>query len=234
MESMVWRLLRWVVALGMCALVVVFGAPMAIDAVMGSIVIGDDVEDEGREADGAEEESAGEVPSGPVSDGKAEPDADFAVRDGTVDQTSATELSLRGDRHLAVLRFPLIEGEPACVATAELGMDLLEADRTEVAAYAGLAREFEDGEEADDPRRDDTVHAKALTDGSPGRLVWDVTDLYRDWADGDLSAPGTPFVVVVAATRESARLVLAASESDEHDPPALVWEGTSDCGGSGA
>lgn len=230
MNSTVWKAVRWVVVLGLCALVVVLGVPMAIDAVTGSIVIGEDTEDD---EDAAESEPAGDVPPGPVSDGEAEPAADFAVQDGIVAQTSAPRLSLHGDGHVAVLRFPLIEGEPACVASAELRMSLLEAERTEVAVYAGPLGEFADGDEVDDPRQDDTVHALALTDGSPGRLVWDVTDFYRDWANGDLAQPGTPFVVAVAAAGEPAPVTFASSESEEADAPALVWEGKPDCGGSG-
>lgn len=232
MNSNVWRLLRWPIALGMCALVVLFGVPLAIDAVTSSIVIGEDIEDEEDDTDAADGEPAGDVPSGPVSDGDAGPDADFTVRDGTVGAMSAPELSLGAGDDLALLRFPLIEGEPACVATAELRLSLLEADRTEVAVYAGPIRELEEGDEVEDPRQDDTVHAMALTDGSPGRLVWDVTDFYHAWASGELASPGVPFVVAIAAAGEPAPLVFASSESDEADAPSLVWEGESDCGGS--
>lgn len=232
MNSNVWRLLRWVLAMGMCALVVLFGVPLAIDAVTGSIVIGEDIEDGEAATDAADGEPADDVPSGPVSDGRAGPDADFTIRDGTVGAMSAPELSLREGGDLAVVQFPLIEGEPACVATAELRMSLLEADRTEVAVYAGPIRELEEGDEVEDPPQDDTVHARALTDGSSGRLVWDVTDFYHAWASGELVSPGTPFVVAIAAAGEPAPLVFASSESDEADAPALVWEGESGCGDS--
>lgn len=221
MESSVWRLLRWVIALGLCALVVVFGVPLAIDAVTRSVVIGEDA--------GEEEEAAG--PSGPVSDGEAEPEADFTVRDGAVGPMSRTELALRDDGHLAVLRFPLIDGAPECVASAELQMSLLEAERTDLAVYAGQLRTFEEGDEVGDPRQNDRVRAWAVTDGSLGRLRWDVTDFYRDWASGNLAPRGIPFVAVVGAA-DPATVVFASRESDEADAPSLVWEGVPDCGGA--
>lgn len=242
MKPEVWRSLRWVVAFGACALVVVVGVPMAINAVTSSIVVGGDADDV-EEADGSsaeegapasdEEPPAGGVPTGPVTDGEAEPDADLGVRDGTVQQASARALSLTDDSDVLVLLFPLIEGDPGCVASAALELSLLEADRTEVAVYAGDVEEgVDDGDEVGDPRRDDTVHALALTDGTPGRLRWDVTDLYRSWASGQLASPGAPFAVVVAVHGAPADVTFASSESDEADAPALVWAGEPGCGGS--
>lgn len=232
MGSRVWGLLRWVIALGLCALVVAFGVPMAIDALTSSVVIGEDIEDDEDDTEEGEGEPPGEVPSGPVSDGEAEPEADFTVREGTVDQVSRSELSLRAEGHVAVLRFPLIDGAPECVASAELQMSLLEAERTEVAVFAGPLETFEEGEEVEDPRQDDTQHALALTDGSPGRLRWDVTDFYREWASGDLAPAGSPFVVAVAAIGSPATVIFASSEAEDEDPPTLVWEGESGCGDS--
>lgn len=239
MRPEVWRQLRWVVAFGACALIVVVGVPMAIDAVTNSIVVAGDEGDDDLDATGEEAtpapdgaEPAATVPTGPVSDGDAEPDADFAVRAGTVRQASTPVLSLSDDTDVVLLVFPLIEGDPACVGSAVLELSLREADRTEVAVYAGALHEgLEDGEEVSDARRDDTVHALALTDGSPGRLRWDVTDLYRSWASGELASPGTPFAAAVAVHGAPADVLFTSSDSDD-DAPALVWEGESGCGGS--
>ncbi|HVL99351.1 MAG TPA: hypothetical protein VM324_08675 [Egibacteraceae bacterium] len=232
MNRETWQALRWLVALAVCALVVVVSVPLAIDALTSGIVIGGDPgeEQEGRERAVTPAEPAGQVPSGPVDDGSATPELDFAVVDGVVGQSTARTLDLAGGA--AVLVFPLVDGDPACVGTAQLELQLLDADPTEVGVYAAAVTAGADGEEVGDPRRDDTVHALALTDGSPGRLRWDVTELYRAWAGGTLASPGAPFAVAVTPPGDPAALRFAAAEAGPGDAPELVWEGVPDCGAS--
>lgn len=229
-----WRSLRWLVALGACALVVVVSVPLAFDAITNSVVFGDGEEEEeldGEEAasDGPVTEPSGEVPTGPVSAGEAVAEADAVVTGDTVTQASDEELLIEGDGDAMVAVFPLIDGSAECVASAELQVAVTEAEQTELAVYAGRAGvELSDDAEVGDPRRDDTVHSLALTDGTPGRLAWDVTELYRSWAAGELAAAGSPFTVVIAPPDAPAMVTLASSESD--DQPSLSWDGEPGCG----
>lgn len=235
MSPETWQSLRWLVALVVALLVVVITVPLALDAVLGSLHFGDEEVDPeaGETADGAgnSEDGDGQVPSGPVEDGSASAEADFVVRAGTVAQESAAELSLAEEDDTAVLAFPLIDGDPECVEVAELQVQLLEADATELHVYASdiaNPRDLDDGEEVSDPRRDEEIRSVAVTDGSPGRLLWDVTGLYQDWARGDLAPLGSRLTLVIALP-EATSVVLGASESDD-EAPALAWEGVADCG----
>lgn len=232
MNPQTWRSLRWLVALGACVLVVVVSVPLTFDAITNSIVFGDGEEElEGEEEASVDTtpEPTGEVPTGAVSDGEAVAEADVVVAGGAVTQASEEALVIENDGDAVVVVFPLINGSADCVAGAELQLAVLEAQQTELAVYAGKAAlDLSDDTEVGDPRRDETVHSLALTDGTPGRLSWAVTDLYRAWAAGDLAAAGTSFTVVVAAPDAAAQVTFAASESDEG--PTLTWVGEAGCG----
>lgn len=232
-----WRSVRWLVALGACILVVLVSVPLALDAVTNSVVFGgesaSDEEDAGQDP-AADEAALPEPPpgppSGPVTDGEAAPDVDAVVTDGALAQTTDAELVLDAEGSLALLVFPRIEGDPACVTSAELGVELTAAEATELAVYAATSPpDVEDGVEVDDPRVDGEVRALAVTDGSPGRLRWDVSGLYRSWASGELGPVGGSFAVAVAPPAGTAAVTFAASESDV--PPSLVWDGDEDCPG---
>lgn len=232
-----WPWLRWLIVLGVCAVVVLVAVPLAIDSLSRSVVLGDavgDAEDgedtEEPDSDGASTPT-GEVASGPVTAGDAAPDADFVVRGGVVDDSAASSLALSAEGDELVAVFPLIDGDPGCVATAELAFQLEEADATEVGVYAAHTTAVpDDGDEVGDLRRDDTLHAVALTDGTPGRLRWDVTNLYRSWASADLAPPGTPFAVVVTALDPAAEVTFASSEAGADSAPLLEWDGEPGCG----
>lgn len=246
MSARIWRTARWFLVLGVGALLVMWVVPMALDALSGSLVFGDAASDEDGDGDGELEgdpadpdreaddpaEPVGEVPTGPVSDGQAVADADFALRDGVVRQEGAEVLTLSQQGDAAVVVFPLIDGDPGCVRSVEFELGLREADPTPVAVYAaGIHAPLADGDAVDDARLDGTVHALGVTDGSPGRLRWDVTDLYRSWAAADLAPPGTPFAVVVSAPPDDpAALTFSALEAGADDAPTLAWEGEPGCG----
>lgn len=236
MNPQTWRSMRWLVALGACTLVVVVSVPLAFDALTKSVVFGDgdgdgDGEREGEEAasDGTVTEPTGQVPVGAVSDGEAVAETDVVVAGGTVTRETDDELAIEDEGDAVVIVFPLIDGSADCVAGAELQVAVVEAQETELAVYAGQAAiELADDAEVGDPRRDSTVHSLALTDGTPGRLRWDVTDLYRAWAAGELAAAGAAFTVVIAPPDDAAAVTFAASESDEG--PSLSWDGEAGCG----
>lgn len=242
MNAQVWRTARWFVALGVCVIVVLVAVPMAIDALSASLVFGDQAGDDPAEEDpddGADDQEnavdpVGEVPTGPVSDGQAAADHDFVVRDGVVAQATSQSLRLREEGDAVVAVFPLVDGDPACVALAELEMQLEEADATEIAVYAStVLRALDDGEEVGDAHLDGTARALAVTDGTPGRLRWDVTDLYRAWATGELAPAGSPLAILVAPPDGGADLTFSSTEAGLPEAPALVWEGETGCGESG-
>lgn len=238
MDARLWQTARWFVALGASVLVVLVAVPLALDALSASLVFGDG-DDEAGDPDvgppvddgSTPAEPAGQVPTGPVADGESPPDADLVVRDGVVRQAATNRLMLGEAGDVAVTVFPLVEGDPGCVAVVELEMQLEEADATEVAVYASSVHTIPtDGDEID-PLLDGTVRALAFTDGTPGRLRWDVTEVYRAWATGQLAPAGTPFAVVVAPPEEPAELTFYAREAGARTAPALVWEGEAGCGG---
>lgn len=233
MRTRVWRVVRWVVALGACALVVVVAVPMTMDAVTNSLVFGDPEGDEGEPEDGEDAdptEPGGEVPTGPVEDGQARATADFVVRDGVVGQAAGESLVISEAGDVAVAVFPLIQGDPDCVATAELQLHMQEGDATELGVYAASIRgPLEDGDEVGGVNADDQLRAIAITDGSPGRLLWDVSAAYRAWAAGELAPAGTPFAVVVAPSDQSAAIRFSSVEAGDDQAPTLRWEGDPDC-----
>lgn len=245
MNAQVWRTARWFVAIGVCVIVVLVAVPMAIDALSASLVFGDQAGDAPGEEDpssvdgGADDTDnavgpAGEVPTGPVSDGQAAGDHDFVVREGVVAQATSQSLRLRQEGDAVVAVFPLVDGDPACVALAELEMQLEEADATEIAVYASTVRRpLDDGEEVGDAHLDGMARALAVTDGTPGRLRWDVTDLYRAWAAGELAPAGSPLAILVAPPDGGADLTFSSTEAGLPEAPALVWEGETGCGEGG-
>lgn len=241
MSPHVWRTARWFLAIGVSLLVVVVAVPLAIDSLSASLVFGEGDDPDAEEeppadaGDGAPEGTPGQVPTGSVTDGEAPPEADFVVRGGVVRQSSSETLGIRDMGDAVVALFPLIDGAPACVALAELELTLEAADATEVVVYASSVRApLGNGDEVDDARLDTTPRALAVTDGTPGRLRWDVTDVYRAWASGELAPPGTPFAIVVAppVAEAVAQLTFSSSEAGPPDAPALLWEGDPECDGT--
>lgn len=234
MSAGVWRSVRWFVALGLCALVVMVAVPMTIDAITGSLVFGDAEDDEEEDPPDGEADPVdpvGEVPTGPVQDGTARAEADFVVHDGVVTQASSESLAISQPGEVVVAIFPLVEGDPDCVASAELQLHVQAADATELGVYAASIRApLDDGDQVDDPRADDQLRAIAVTDGSPGRLLWDVSAAYRAWATGELAPAGTPFAVVIAPPEGAPALTFSSVESGADQAPGLRWEGTPDCG----
>lgn len=230
MSPATWRSVRWLVVLALAALIVVITVPMAFNAILHSVEFGGELE-AGDDDDETQDPGVGEVPAGPVEDGTATAQADFAVRDGTVRQSTAEQLSLEDDGDAIVLAFPLIDGNPECVATAQLQVEVLDAQPTELHVYASDVAnpaEVEDGDEVGDPRRDDERRSTAVSDGSSGRLVWDVTELYQAWALGDLAPPGSRLTVVIRPP-EPVSIRMAAAEGDDDEAPTLAWEGVPDC-----
>lgn len=236
--------LRWLGALVAMTVVAVVSVNLAIGQIQGVLEFGDSAAAPAVPTD---------VPTldplaGPVADGSAGPSRDFALLGGAVAGTEAELLVFEGAGEAAMaLTFPLISGDPACLSQAVLEITLLEATPAQLGVYpanVGDTAELEDGADAPDPlARTAEPMALAVTDGSPGRLQWDVTDLYRQWVaageflgGGEAVPEGTPLTVLVMPTEDPTtrrKLVLAASESGaagDGGGPLLRWTGLPSCG----
>lgn len=230
MGASAWRAVRWLVALGLCALLVVLAVPAAINALRSSVEI---EEPEPRAADPGDALEPSD-PTGPVGDGGAAADTDLAVHDGTVRQGDAARIEVTGNAADSgiVASFDLVDGDPSCVASLELAVDVVEATPGELAVYpSGVTDtdELADGETVEGLTLDESPRALALSDGRPGRLVWDLTELYQQWTQ-DLTPPGTDLAVVIRPRQESQRVRVASVESEESAGPRLAWTGEQGCG----
>lgn len=224
---------KWTVALLVLAGVVVYALQNVGPAFRTGLAFGDEAS-----------EGAGTGPTGPVADGNAAAQADLSIATGTVGGVGAPQLTIGpGPGDAALLVFPLIAGSPDCVATASLEVAIESATpATELGVYA--SGQFDTSVLADatvvqgEVVLDRTSPPLQFTDGTPGRLTFDVTQLYRTWASGQPFAngqqvpPETPFTVVVRATDEGAvgrAIVMTASEAGDAGP-RLLWTGTPGCG----
>lgn len=226
MSASAWRALRWLIALGLCVLLVLIAVPAAFDAIRSSV----EIRDQERQAEGADTPSGR---SGPVRDGGAAAKTDFAVRGATVRDSDATRLTVTGpssDSGL-VAGFDLIEGAPGCVASLELAVDVVEASSGELGVHAAAINDVEaltDGDTVEQVALSEEAHAVAVSDGTPGRLSWDLTDLYARWTE-DLAPPETPLVVVIRPQQEGQEIRVASTESDDSAGPRLRWTGEEGC-----
>jgi len=173
-----------------------------------------------------------------------EPLADFFLAADSVQDRSGETLVLGpAGTDAVILDFALIPGTPSCVASAEVSLAVESADTTtELGLYpSGLfnANDLSEGSPLPGPARlVEQPAALQLTDGSPGRLRWDVTDLYQQWASGQEfsggeGAPvGSDFVVAIAGTAGAnpARRVEFTSSDAGSDGPMLTWTGRPGCG----
>lgn len=224
--------MRWVIALALGAVLVVLAVPAAIDALRSSVQINEQ-DGDAAQADGSASSQRSD-PTGPVRDGAAAAETDLAVRGGTVGQSDAARLELTGDVADSgiVAGFDLVDGDPACVSSLELAVDVVEASPGELDVLAsGITDvgELADGETVEQLTLGDEPRAVALSDGTPGRLSWDLTELYGRWTQ-DLTPPGTDLAVVIRPRREGQRVHVASVESDDSAGPRLAWTGKEGCG----
>lgn len=244
MRGFLRGLLRWTLAIVVLGGVVAYAVPAALEAAQSSIRFGDE-DDALAEATPSPSASPG-AGGAPVEDGQATPFADVVLIDGEAVDFGTEQLVIGpGEADGIALSFPLIPGAASCAASVTLELQIEEATPTRLFVYpsalfdlAGLSP----GELSEDPILDAAPQAVAETDGSPGRLSWDVTGMYRTWALGEPfptggAAPGdTPFTVVVRPEgAESGReVVLLANEAGPDVAPLLSWTGEEGCGSAAA
>jgi hypothetical protein len=230
---------KWVLAIIVLAAVVVYALQNVGDAFRAGLAFGDD-------AGGPGEQDAA-LPTGPVTDGVAPPQADFTLLGPTVGPPQAPALTIGpAGNDGVVLSFPVIDGDPACVQSARIDISVVEATPTELAVYPSRLTDLPSLSEGQQVPEDPVIAVDAppiaFTDGTPGRLVWDVTELYRtfvtagSFSGGDAPTIGTPFTVVIRPTGgDQPGRVVAFDSSEAPEPalgPALVWSGVPGCGGA--
>jgi hypothetical protein len=238
--------IRWAVAIIVLAAVVAYAIQEIPNAFQAGIAFVDEEDEEPTldDVDGGEDaEEAADLPTGPVEAGATTPDVDFSVNDGLVNRAVGDELFIGPDGDdSVVLSFPLIEGDPNCVEGVRLELEIRSATPTELGAHPSALFDAGAVEDGSPPPGDLMLNpdpsALAFTNGTPGRLPWDVTGMYRTWATGaafgeDRQAPvGTPFVVAVRATDGGApgRAVEFGSVESGDQAPTLTWTGVAGCG----
>ncbi|MPZ89717.1 MAG: hypothetical protein GEU81_17010 [Nitriliruptorales bacterium] len=246
MEDAGRAIIKWTIVIIILTAVVAYAIQEIPGAFQAGVEFVDDEEDQESLAEEGEaiDEEVPDLPTGPVSAGAATPEVDFSVAGGQVNRRDSDELLLgSGDGDAVVVSFPLIEGDPNCVEGVRLELEIRQATETELGAYpSGL---FDPDEVQNDapPPGDLLLHTSAgalsFTNGTPGRLPWDVTELYRTWAtgapfgeDGEQAPVGSPFVVVVKATDDGApgRSIQFGSMEAGEQAPTLTWTGIAECG----
>ena len=245
MVRTIWLWLRWPIAVFALGALVLWTIPRALEAIAESVEFNTGTGDDATETPApptiasTEPEVITAPPTGPVEDGSANPLADFVARDGVVADASGEVLELTDDPEDAlVLAYDRIEGDPSCVAGMTLEIEVIDGTTTELGAYASAALdapELQDFATLPDPLVVTEIPALALTNGTPGRLMWDLTALYQEWSAAGLAPPDAPFVVAVRATspvEEGGGVEFAALESGD-EAPTLTWTGVPGCGGTG-
>lgn len=231
MEQTGRAFLRWTLAIIVLAGVCVYAVNNVGTAFRAGVAFGGD---------------AGPSPSpgtGPVASGEANPDFDYALLNNVVGFLTTDGMNVGpGAADGLVLQFPLIEGDPECVATATIEIPVRSATfPTQFALFPGGASVT--GDPADGAPLPEPIsinlNAPALGDTDGTRpLSWDVAGLYRTWATqgpydgGPAPEAGTDFTVVVRPTGGDApgREVIFASSEAPDLKPRLIWTGAEACG----
>lgn len=235
-------LLKWTLAIVVLGGIVAYSVPAAIEAAQSSISVGDD---EVPPEDATPSPSPGAASGPPVEDGSATAGADLTVIASTAGDPSDATLEIGpGEQDGVVLAFPLIPGDPACIASVSLEIQIDEATATQLFVYPSALFELDTvqaGPLSEDPILDSAPQAIAETDGSPGRLAWDLTQMYRTWANaepfptGGVAPAGTPFTLVVKPeAAEAEREVVLLSGDAAAGGPTLSWTGEEECGSADA
>lgn len=241
MGRRIWEFLRWPLAVALLGWVVYWTAPRAVEALGNSFEFGTTgglTETEAATATPTPTETPVQIPTGPVDDGTAAPLTDFAVDGGVIAGLAAEEIVISEEPGDAVvLAFDAIGGDPGCLATVLLEIAVIDATTTEVGAWPASAVDpgtVADGVAVPDPLLlNPQPGARALTDGSPGRLQWDITAAYQEWVTSGQAPADGPFTLAVTATspvEPGGGVQFASSDAGEDDAPSLTWTGVEGCG----
>ncbi len=240
---------RWLLVGAALVAVLMLAVPAALEALSATVAT-----EPGAfaEADPPSTELATAPPSSPAAqepaaadaDGSVFPAADVAVSGGVVQSAAAASLQLGpGTGDAILLQFPLVGVEPACLAAVRLDVSLqASASPQQLALFPSGLTELgvlADGTPLPAPSLLPVAGRTPVdVDGTPQRLSWDATELYRQWVSGSVDGqpvpPGAPFTIALAAPlgdADPARLVtLGALEGPVAQAPQLAWFRTPGCG----
>jgi hypothetical protein len=238
MEDTPKTILKWTIAVIVLAGISFYAIQNVDDAFRAGIAFGEDDPSEAEQA---------ELPSGPVANGEAPPNIDFALVGNAVSALTTDGMTVGpGATDGLVLSFPLIPGNPDCIATANLEVPIRQGTVPQPSQFAvypsGIAdlSQLADGAPVPEPIQINlnAPPLSAPTDGTPGPMSWDLTQMYRVWATsgnydgGEAPAVGTPFTVVVRPNDQGqpGRTLVVASAESVDVKPRLIWTGVPDCG----
>lgn len=234
MEETGRTFLKWTLAVIVLAGVCIYAVQNVGDAFRSGIAFGEP----------SESESEPQAPT-PVVNGEAFPQVDFALVGNMAGFFASDGMVLGpGPEDGFVLSFPMIDGDPNCVATARVEIPVRSATPAQLALYPSAIPDLAVITEGTPVQGAIEIPLAAPplanTEANPALLAWDVGQIYRTWAtgqpfDGTTPGPADPqaFTVVIRPNDQGVpdrNIAVTSSESPEPNPrPRLVWEGAPDC-----
>jgi hypothetical protein len=224
--------LKWTAAIVALVAVVAYSAPRALEELRGAVAIDMGEDDEEPEMDDME------VPTPEVQSGQIRASFDLSERNGTIQQVTTEQVVLGdGQGQQMLVAFEPVPADTACITsvvlevlvheTVPVDLDVRAAQHLDVTALS-----------SGEPLEPDTViegvsPVRAISDGSPGWLRWEIAEIYTLAAR---EAPSDLVVLAVAtdhgeAEGEPGATVLGAVEGGEEQAALITWEAVVGCGG---
>lgn len=226
--------LRWTIALAVLGALVLYALPRALDALKSSVSLGGDLGIVGGDDETPTDDTTA-IEDAPVGDGQAGPVADFALTGTVATGLTAAEVTLaNGPGNGFVVVFDRIPADLACLDSIALELTITQADPTELTAspIAVDPSGVVEGQPAPlRPVAGDGALALAATDGTPGRLSFDVLGVYRALISSIGSQDKVAVLIAPSAVPEGeeVQLLLLTVESGPEGGPALKWTGSESC-----
>jgi len=230
--------LKWVVTLGLLAGVSFYALDALPDALGNAVSI--------EEEDGGDD-SLGDLPVEgaviPVKDGIVLPSSDFTIANSLVGDRTATQLVIGEEAGAAVvLAFPLNAGSPSCVVDVRLEVQVEQATPTTLGVYPSAIGDLDEVTANAAPPAAailDPAGVEEMVAPTPGRIGFNVTEMYRTWVSGAPFPGGSQapesdqFVVTLsppAAAPEAGRqVVMSAADAGDETAPTLGFVGDPAC-----
>lgn len=222
---------KWTAAVVVLVLVVGYTAPRAIDELRSSVSLEQTADDEDEELPEADPEETD--PQSVISDEQIAV-LDLSERNGTVQQV-ATETIVLGPEggQQMLIGFEHIPADTACLLEVRLAVVVLEGAPARIHVHPAQLldpHDLTDGAGlAADTIIDGAEPAAAISDGSAGTLLWDVTDIYTL---ASREAPGDVVMLSMTPQLEEESeflMVLGAVEGAPESVAKLLWSAVEGC-----
>lgn len=239
MNTVVRDVLKWVLALGVLAGICVY-ALGALPEALGDAVF---IAEEDRGEDPLDDPVSDAPGVEPIEDGVFRPTSDFSIIDGVVGDRSADRLVIGEEAGAAVIiAFPLNAGSPSCVVDVRLEVEVEDATQSVLGIYPSGIADLDavvEGGPPPSPPILDPAGVEQVTDGTPVRLGFDVTELYRTWASrvpfpgGSTAGESELFVVALSppagAPEDGREVELYAADAGDPTAPTIGFVGDPAC-----